>query len=326
MKVYKNALSMSIMLILFMNFSVAAQPNRSSICHMTDTFDFGYGLIAIGHEITIAGPALDAHIRHGDAINYVLRNLPDSSIVCSSDMDNDGAGDDMDAFPNDPTEQFDTDGDGVGDNADQCPSTDPGVIVNESGCPFVIDPDTDDDGVADSTDQCPFTPDLSQYGNPYVVIEGFHAGCVWLPGADLGDANLGGANLSYANLSDTNMADTYLAEAILTGANLSGAFLSGTHLQWADLSYADLSFAYIRLAQLGSTNLSFANLSGADLNGTGLAEWEKTYLANINFEGAWPNPDPLGNYATIWVNVICPDLSVVSGVGMLCSFPDTPAP
>ena len=37
------------------------------------------------------------------------------------DSDNDGVADDMDAFPNDPTETTDSDGVGVGDNADPFP-------------------------------------------------------------------------------------------------------------------------------------------------------------------------------------------------------------
>jgi hypothetical protein len=39
-----------------------------------------------------------------------------------SDVDNDGIPDSRDAFPNDPSEQFDSDGDGVGDNTDEYPN------------------------------------------------------------------------------------------------------------------------------------------------------------------------------------------------------------
>ena len=53
-----------------------------------------------------------------------------------ADTDRDGTGDNGDAFPNDPDEQFDTDGDGVGDNSDAFPRTalfkswwGPGLII-----------------------------------------------------------------------------------------------------------------------------------------------------------------------------------------------------
>jgi beta-glucanase (GH16 family) len=52
----------------------------------------------------------------------------------AGDSDNDGVNDDLDVFPNDPNEQFDTDADGIGNNAD---------------------PDDDNDGVADNADAFP---------------------------------------------------------------------------------------------------------------------------------------------------------------------------
>ncbi len=61
-------------------------------------------------------------------------------VVDGNDTDNDGYPDDIDAFPNDPTEWLDTDNDGYGDNSDA----------------FPIDPtewlDTDDDGYGDNSD------------------------------------------------------------------------------------------------------------------------------------------------------------------------------
>ena len=73
--------------------------------------------------------------------------------ACDIDTDNDGVGDDLDAFPLDPTETTDSDGDGVGDNSDDFPfdaneTTDTdgdGVGDNE-------DTDDDDDGVDDDQD------------------------------------------------------------------------------------------------------------------------------------------------------------------------------
>lgn len=45
----------------------------------------------------------------------------------------------------------DTDGDGVIDPNDICPDTQPGIVVDEYGCPI----DSDGDGLTDDVDQCP---------------------------------------------------------------------------------------------------------------------------------------------------------------------------
>ena len=66
------------------------------------------------------------------------------------DSDGDGVPDEMDAFPNDPTETRDSDGDGVGDNSDAFPN-DP----NETT-------DSDGDGVGDNADNCPMDPNEDQ--------------------------------------------------------------------------------------------------------------------------------------------------------------------
>jgi OmpA-OmpF porin, OOP family len=49
----------------------------------------------------------------------------------------------------------DSDNDGVEDSEDMCPDTQPGVKVDEYGCPV----DSDKDGVPDYLDKCPDTPD-----------------------------------------------------------------------------------------------------------------------------------------------------------------------
>ncbi|MFC1751072.1 FG-GAP-like repeat-containing protein, partial [Pseudomonadota bacterium] len=59
------------------------------------------------------------------------------------DTDNDGTGDNADVFPNDATETSDTDNDGVGDNADAFPTD-----ATETA-------DTDNDGVGDNADAFP---------------------------------------------------------------------------------------------------------------------------------------------------------------------------
>jgi poly(3-hydroxybutyrate) depolymerase len=67
--------------------------------------------------------------------------------ICNAldtDWDNDGTVNEYDAFPWDPTEQFDADGDGVGDNADIFPE-DPNESI-----------DSDGDGVGDNADFYPF--------------------------------------------------------------------------------------------------------------------------------------------------------------------------
>lgn len=84
------------------------------------------------------------------------------------DSDGDGVNDDLDAFPNDPTETADTDGDGVGDNADAFPN-DPtettdsdGDNVGDNSDAFPNDPsettDTDGDNVGDNADAFPNNP------------------------------------------------------------------------------------------------------------------------------------------------------------------------
>lgn len=51
-------------------------------------------------------------------------------------------------------EAGDRDGDGVGDPDDQCPNTEPGAVVDATGC----EADSDGDGVFDRKDRCPNTP------------------------------------------------------------------------------------------------------------------------------------------------------------------------
>ena len=84
----------------------------------------------------------------------------------TTDSDNDGVGDNADAFPFDDLEDTDTDGDGVGDNADAFPNDDSettdsdndGVGDNADAFPFddLEDTDTDGDGVGDNADAFPF--------------------------------------------------------------------------------------------------------------------------------------------------------------------------
>ena len=73
------------------------------------------------------------------------------------DNDQDGVGNDQDAFPNDGSEILDTDGDGIGDNGDNCAS-----VRNRNqrdldgdGRGDSCDADDDNDGVADYQDSFP---------------------------------------------------------------------------------------------------------------------------------------------------------------------------
>ena len=74
----------------------------------------------------------------------------------SPDSDQDGTGDEFDAFPNDPSEQFDTDGDGTGNNAD---TDDDGDGLSDAAEVAAgtdpLNPDTDGDNISDDADSAP---------------------------------------------------------------------------------------------------------------------------------------------------------------------------
>jgi len=82
------------------------------------------------------------------------------------DADGDGYSDENDAFPNNPTEWFDSDFDGVGDNTDMFPNDtsewmdSDGDGVGDNGDAFPYDAnetmDSDNDGVGDNADMFPF--------------------------------------------------------------------------------------------------------------------------------------------------------------------------
>jgi hypothetical protein len=128
-----------------------AQQNKVSVCHITETYDVGSGPIAIGNEISIAEPALDAHIAHGDTQNSALTSLPQGTVVCvpdnggNPDTDNDGQTDaDEIACGSDPFSASNTARDIDGDNQPDC-----------------VDPDDDNDGVPDDQDVFPNDPSES---------------------------------------------------------------------------------------------------------------------------------------------------------------------
>lgn len=53
--------------------------------------------------------------------------------ACDGDIDGDGAPNELDAFPEDPSEDTDSDGDGIGDNADLTPNGEPAASAGSSG-------------------------------------------------------------------------------------------------------------------------------------------------------------------------------------------------
>jgi hypothetical protein len=75
------------------------------------------------------------------------------------DYDGDGVPDVFDAFPVDPSEQYDTDADGVGDNTDVFPD-DPKETVDTDGDGVGDNTDSDDDndGLLDENDPDPLNP------------------------------------------------------------------------------------------------------------------------------------------------------------------------
>ena len=108
------------------------------------------------------------------------------------DADGDGVADNVDAFPNDPTETVDTDGDGVGDNADEFPNDDTETV------------DTDGDGVGDNGDVHPGYNDaeLTTYlsNNSYILDDGSGVGTGGgLTEQDLIDLRVGSQLASIAN-------------------------------------------------------------------------------------------------------------------------------
>ena len=96
--------------------------------------------------------ASETHDTDGDGVGDNSDAFPNDASE-TMDSDGDGVGDNADVFPNDANESDDSDGDGVGDNADQCIDTEPGAVVDATGC--VVVTDSDGDGVADANDQCP---------------------------------------------------------------------------------------------------------------------------------------------------------------------------
>ena len=127
-----------------LNYELVTAPTGMTIHNMG-------GLIswlpdAIGHyDVEV----LVTDIRGGSAVQAFTLQV----LSTAGDSDGDGVPDDEDAFPNDPTESSDLDNDGIGDNSD--PDRD-GDNVNNDEDAFPNDPnewsDLDGDGVGDNED------------------------------------------------------------------------------------------------------------------------------------------------------------------------------
>ncbi len=80
----------------------------------------------------------------------------DENTSTGKDTDGDGYNDNVDAFPNDPTEWIDSDGDGIGNNTDAFPN-DPSewLDTDDDGIGDNADLDDDGDGVQDTNDLFP---------------------------------------------------------------------------------------------------------------------------------------------------------------------------
>ena len=104
--------------------------NRSNGLEQGDTFSLGLKLDSIRTNVTVIQSVfINAYGYDSNNQAVLLTSLSVIITVPYSDSDGDGIADEMDAFPNNPTEFLDSDGDGVGDNSDTAP-TDPNVWEN----------------------------------------------------------------------------------------------------------------------------------------------------------------------------------------------------
>jgi len=240
MKFLKSMVPVVVLLALFANLiftnSVAlAQQSKTPVCHVTGTYDFGNGPVAIGHVITIADPALPTHMAHGDAVDYVLATLPDGTTVCTPNLDGDG--------------------DGVPNNADACDNPGALAMLDAEGVTYTI-----------TSEGCIVLSGTLPY---YANLPGIDLSGAILTGVNLNGLNITGADLSDADLSGTTGAATGGSSAIAAdGANLSGANFTRSYLLESTFINANLSNAIFDNAYLGRVDLTGAELTGASFNVT----------------------------------------------------------
>lgn len=232
--------SLSLLLVALVLFGplaglALAGQNKTSVCHVTGTYDFGNGPVPIGHVITIADPALPSHIDHGDAVDYTLQTLPDGGTVC--------------------TPNFDNDGDGVPDSADACDNPGALAVLDAEGIAYTIT----DDGCIVVSGTLPYGADLSGIDLSGAILSGVNLNGVSISGADLSDADLSGTTGAFVGGSSPVFADG----ANLSGANLTLAYLRGSSFVNVNLSDVDFTDAF-----LIDVDFTGADFSGAIFDNT----------------------------------------------------------
>lgn len=63
---------------------VSAGQEKVAVCHITGTYDFGGGEVPVGIVISIADPAYQHHLDHGDPPVWTVIYLEDGSEVCTA--------------------------------------------------------------------------------------------------------------------------------------------------------------------------------------------------------------------------------------------------
>jgi hypothetical protein len=63
--------------------AVGQGQSKVDVCHITGEYDFGSGPQPIGHVISIADPAYESHLAHGDPEHWEAVVLGDGSEVCT---------------------------------------------------------------------------------------------------------------------------------------------------------------------------------------------------------------------------------------------------
>ena len=134
----------------------AAGQERIAVCHITGVYDFGSGPVPIGHVISIAEPAYQSHIDHGDLETWQMRSLPNGRMVCTA-----------------CTDPLDTDDDGDGYTENQGDCNDNNINVNPGASEVCNGIDDDCDGEIDEGVQNTYYQDYDgdTYGNPLVSTE-----------------------------------------------------------------------------------------------------------------------------------------------------------
>jgi hypothetical protein len=84
-----STIGLLVVSLLVVATSAYGGQEKVDVCHITGIYDFGDGRgeVPIGHVITIADPAYDSHIAHGDPPAHVEVTLPDGTVVCTAEIE-----------------------------------------------------------------------------------------------------------------------------------------------------------------------------------------------------------------------------------------------